>query len=90
MDAMSHSRLMAHRPAPARAAVAQLPAVLDVMFGTACLAIAYVIVFALRIGGVVATLTPDHGIHSGDFTAIPIAVLGIAFLAAAFRERPVR
>ena len=35
-----------------------------------------VIVFGLRIGGVVATLSPTHGIHSGD-------VLGVVTAAAA-------
>jgi hypothetical protein len=81
---------MAHRPAPARTAVAHVPVAIDLVLGTACLAVAYVIVFALRLGGVVATLTADHGIHSGDAAAIPIALLGLAFLTAAFSERAAR
>jgi hypothetical protein len=44
-------------------------------------ALAVLIIFAMKIGAVVATITPEHGVHSGDLIGL-IALLGAAALAA--------
>lgn len=40
--------------------------------------LAFMIVFVFRIGPVIFTLSQSHGIHSGDFIAVPLALLGAA------------
>ena len=74
---------MAHRPT--RAVAIPLTPVIELLLGAALVTTALVVVFALRIGGVVATLTTEHGIHSGDVAAVPLALLGAGLLFAAFR-----
>ncbi|HUR50369.1 MAG TPA: hypothetical protein VMY88_12695 [Acidimicrobiales bacterium] len=59
--------------------------VCEFALGMACLAFAGTVVFALRLGGVVATLTADRGIHSGDFAAVPLVLVGVALLVGAVR-----
>ncbi len=39
--------------------------------------LALVIVFQLRIGGVVATLWSSHGVHSGDLLGVASALLAL-------------
>lgn len=52
-----------------------------------CLAQAWMIVFVLKIGPVVAVLDArhGHGVHTGDFLAFPL--LGMAMLLA-LQHRP--
>jgi hypothetical protein len=48
------------------------------LVATVALAIAYYIVFVIRIGPVVLLLTRTHGVHSGDSLAFPFVALAAA------------
>lgn len=60
----------------------------------AFLRVAWWVIFQVRIGPVVATVTGSHGVHSGDVLGVGSAVLGLAFAAGAYslsrRPRPAR
>lgn len=45
----------------------------------AYLGVAWWVVFDIRIGPVIATLTETHGVHSGDMIGIVSLFLGVAF-----------
>lgn len=80
---------MAHTNSPS-SAFGPLGPVITLLLGSILLAAAYVVVFVLRIGGVIVPLTADRGMHSGDLGAVPIALVGAALLLAALRPPATR
>lgn len=54
------------------------------ILGMITLALALGIVFLLRIGPTILSLSPSHGIHEGDFIALPLLLLSFCFLRKAW------
>src|SRR5688572_14000834 len=80
MTAMVHPASLgrSHRPLSARsrkiAAAAACAAI-----ALAYLAVGWWIVFDIRVGPVVASLTDTQGVHSGDFLGLASFLLGLGF-----------
>jgi len=47
-------------------------------------AIAAIVIFVLKIGAVVATITPEHGVHAGD----PIGMMALLAALAVLSPLP--
>lgn len=60
------------------------------VFALANLIVVGVVLFVLKIGPVVATLSQSHGIHAGDLLAMPFALLAAGSLFAAATTAPFR